>query len=195
MLADAATTLQAAASYHVFGMLDPDVQVDVVIIPGGVVGTVSTHGLTWRQVSRHGSSTVRGDGLWRATLPATQAAALGDSWVQVADPAAGFGVIARIAQADASIPALVFSHHIGLLNRGKRRVNGRDVVELSSSTDVYDVLADGTPFPVRWLDTETRAPDGSLCGISLDRFGEHVAFTVPPATQTLRAPPTAAPSP
>jgi hypothetical protein len=62
---------------------------------------------------------------------------------------------------------------------GEISLDGRRVIELRSKTDVYDVLATGTPYPVRWLELENPGPDGKPCGITIDGFGAPATVSAP----------------
>ena len=185
VLADAATALRGASSYHVGGMLDPGLAVDLVVTRHGSTGGITTHGVTWEEVAVGGDTWFRGAALWQATLPAEQAAALGDDWVLVTDPAAAFGFAGPLHDLPARIPDVVFGPHPQLKNRGARRLSGQQVVELSSSRDTYDVLETGTPYPVRWIEVENVGPDGKPCGITLDRFGAATTVEAPVSSKRL----------
>lgn len=179
MLAESAQALRGASSYHVSGMMDRGLTVDVVVTKQGSVGRISSHDVTWDEVAVGGETWFRGAALWRATLPAQQAADLGDNWVLVTMPAAAFGFAGPLHNLQERIPGVVFGPQPKLVNRGLKRVNGRQAVELSSSTDVYDVFADGPHYPVRWLEVEVVGPNGQPCGIALDRFGEPATIVAP----------------
>jgi hypothetical protein len=161
-------------------MLDPGMEVDLVVVPGGSTGTVTTRGVTWREITTGAQTWFQGAPLWSATQPAEVALALGDNWVLVRSDATGFGLAPRFTHLDFTIPSLAFAHSKGLENRGQITLNGRQVVELRSKTDVYDVLVGGTPYPVRWLELEHPGPNGKPCGVTLDRFGVPTVLTAPP---------------
>jgi hypothetical protein len=179
VLAEAAGTLRHTNSYHVVGMLDPGMDVDLVVVPGGSTGTVTTQGVTWREITTSGQTWFQGAALWAATQPAEVAFALSNNWVLVQSAATGFGVAPRFAHLDFAIPSVAFGKSKGLENRGEITLNGRRVVELRSETDVYDVLAVGIPYPVRWLELEHPGPNGKPCGVTLDRFGAPTVVTAP----------------
>jgi hypothetical protein len=160
-------------------MLDPGFDVDLVVVPGGSVGRVTSHGISWQEVTTGGKTWFQGASLWAATQAPAAASALGDNWVLVQSDATGFGLAPRFAQLDVAIPSVVFAQDKGLENGGETTLSGRRVVELRSKTDIYDVLATGTPYPVRWLELEHPGPDGKPCGITVDRFGEPAVVTAP----------------
>jgi hypothetical protein len=142
---------------------------------------MSEHGVTWQVVSLDHAVWVRGAALWQATLPRSQASALGDGWVRVTDSAAVYGFGGLLSSFDDAIAVQVFGHHAGLQVAGPATVDGRPATELRSGTDVYDIAASGTPYPLRWLDSDSPGPDGSWCGITLDGF-EAAPSVTPPAT-------------
>ncbi len=179
MLGDAADALRHTSSYHVLGMLDPGLEVDLVIVHGGSSGTVTSHGVSWHEITIAGHTWFQGAALWAATQPATAASALGDRWVLVQSASSGFGLAPRFAHLDISIPGVVFALKPGLQNVGEVNLGGRRVVELRSKKDIYDVLATGTPFPVRWLELENPGPTGKPCGITIDGFGAPVTVVAP----------------
>jgi hypothetical protein len=53
-------------------------------VPGGSTGALTTHGVTWHEVSTNGQIWFQGAALWAATQPADVAAALGNNWVPTA---------------------------------------------------------------------------------------------------------------
>jgi hypothetical protein len=160
-------------------MLDPGLEVDLVIVPGGSLGMLTSHGVSWREITTAGRTWFQGAALWSATEPAAVAAALGDHWVLVQSASSGFGLAPRLAQLDTGIPGVVFAAKPGLQNIGEVSLGGRRVVELRSKRDIYDVLATGTPYPVRWLEVENPGPDGKPCGITIDGFDAPVTVTAP----------------
>jgi hypothetical protein len=182
VLADTATALRAAHSYHVTGMLDPGFSVDVVIVPNGSTGTITTHGVSWYEISSNGQVWFRGSALWRATVSARLAQRYDDNWVLVSDKKAGFGFAGRVAHFDDSVPDVVFGPQQGLTNNGVTTLNASRVVELTSNTDVYDVLVDAPHYPVRWLEKENPGPNGQPCGITLGNFNQPAPSVRPPQT-------------
>lgn len=160
-------------------MIDPGFTLDLRVTPRGETGTMTAHGVTWEVLALDGTAWARGNALWAATLPAARAAALGDGWVQVSDPAAAFGWARLFVTLPTAVHDVVFGPHAGLHVSGTIRLGGRTAVELRSATDVYDVAATGTPYPLRWLDTDIPGPGGQPCGITLDRFGEPVTLAPP----------------
>jgi hypothetical protein len=160
-------------------MLDPGFEVDLVVVPGGSTGTATSHGVTWREITTGGHTWFQGAGLWAATEPAAVASSLGESWVLVQAASTGFDLAPRFMHLDVAIPLVVFAQSKGLQNLGETTLDGRRVVELRSKTDVYDVLAAGTPYPVRWLELEHPGPNGKPCGITVDRFGAPTVVTAP----------------
>ena len=154
-------------------------EVDLVVVPGGSTGTVTTQGVTWREITTSGQTWFQGAMLWAATQPAQVASTLGDNWVLVRSAATGFGLGPRFSDLDFAIPTVAFSHSKGLENHGEITLSGRRVLELRSKTDVYDVLAVGTPYPVRWLELEHPGPNGKPCGVSLDAFGLPAVVAAP----------------
>ncbi|SRR5258708_38995076 len=111
--------------------------------------------------------------------PAAVAAALGDRWVLVQSASSGFELAPRLAHLYTTIPRVVFALKPGLQNIGEVSLSGRRVVELRSERDIYDVLATGKPYPVRWLELENPGPDGKPCGITIDGFGAPATVTAP----------------
>jgi hypothetical protein len=182
VLSDASRALLAAASYRVAGMLDPDFVVDVAVRPEGVDGAVTSHGLTWRVRTLGDYVWFSGAALWRATLP-RRAGELGEGWVRVDDPDAGFRLAGRLARLPQSIPGIVFAPHPGLRSAGVKTLDGRRVVELRTDKDVYDVLADGTPYPVRWLELGETDEEGRPCGITLSGFNALPSPAPAPSTE------------
>lgn len=187
ILADSAAALRAAASYRVAGMLDSGITVDIVVVRQGWSGTVSTRGVTWRGIELGGQVWFRGQALWRAILPAAEAARLGDRWTLVRDPDAAFGLARNLSHTELAIPELVFGPHAGLSARSTT-LDGRRVIELRGPTDIYDVLVDAPHYPVRWLETDEPGPTGQPCGITLSRFGEAVSVAAPVDAATLDPP-------
>lgn len=185
MLADASAALRSSRSYRVTGMLDPDLTVDVVVVPGGSMGTITSHGVSWEQIASAGSIWFKGPDLWHATLSPEDAARLDDQWVRIETESAAFGLPKRLAALDKSIPGVAFAAKPGLTSRGVKQVLGQRVIELENDTDVYDVRADGTPYPIRWLEKETPGPDGQPCGITLSEFDTPVSIVPPASTVTL----------
>ncbi|MEA2682246.1 MAG: hypothetical protein QOK05_574 [Chloroflexota bacterium] len=181
MLAEAAQALRGTRSYHVSGMLDPGLSIDIVVSRHGSTGRVTSHGVTWDEIGVDTRTWFRGRALWNATLPAAQADALGDDWVLVSDPSAAFGFAGPLHDLQTRVPGVVFGRQPGLSNRGTKKLNGQEVLELANATDIYDVLTSGVHYPVRWLETEIPGPDGKPCGITLDRFGDP-SDVVAPAT-------------
>lgn len=178
MLADAASALSSARSYHVKGMVDPGINLDIVVVREGWTGTVTRQGVSWSGIVLDGTVWFRGAQLWSATLPAQQAAAFGDHWVRVDDPAAAYGLAKNLSRLERSIPGVVFARHPGLVSR-LTDFEGRRVIELRSRTDLYDVLASGTPYPLRWLELDKGSPGQNPCGITLDRFDADVTVEPP----------------
>ena len=173
-------------------MLDPGLGLDLQVTPRGEIGTLTSHGVTWRVVALDGAMWMRGRALWNATLPPDRAAAFGDSWVAVDDGEAGFGWARFLPAFPRQIVAQVFGPHDALRIAATTRFGGRDAVELRGGKDLYDIAATGTPWPLRWLDADIPGPGGQPCGVTLDRFGEPVALAPPsPVIATL----TPAPSP
>jgi hypothetical protein len=177
-------------------MLDPDLSIDMTVLPNGESGTLGSHGVTWRVLMRDGAVWLSGRELWAATLPADRAAALGDGWVRVTDPEAGFGWTKRLPTLAASISNIVFASHGPLAVSGSTTVGGRAAVELRGGADIYDVAATGTPWPLRWLDADIPGPGGQPCGVTLDRFDQPVTLPTPPApVATLTPAPSPSPGP
>lgn len=167
--------------YHVSGMIDPGFSVDMVLMPRSATGTASVHGVSWRVVVVGDDIWLSGSALWKATLPAARAAQLGDGWVHVTDGGAAFGHAQILSKLFRGIATVIFGPHSGLKVTGRTTVGGRPAVELRNATDVYDVAGSGTPYPLRWLDTDTPGPNGQPCGITLDGFdAAAVAVTPPP---------------
>jgi hypothetical protein len=185
ILADAAAALRGASSYHVSGMLDPGLAVDLVVTPGGVTGHLAARGVSWEEIEVKDQLWFRGAALWKATLDADRAVGLGDHWVLVNDPAAAFGFAGPLRKLETRMPGVVFRRRTAPGNRGTRQLGGRRVVELASDRDIYDVLADGTPYPVRWLETDNPGPSGQPCGITLDRFNAPAKVLPPGSALTL----------
>lgn len=191
LLDQAQKALAGASSYRVDGMIDPDLVLHVLLTPSGWSGTVTSHGVTWEQAALGERTWVRGAALWKATLPADRAEALGDAWVEVTDLGAAWGLIHHLSHLEVLIPALVFGPHAGLLNKGETNYRGQSVLELVGPKDTYDVLSTGAPYPVRWLDADIVGKDGQPCGITLSAFNAPASITPAPSTTTL----TPAPSP
>lgn len=185
VLADASAALRSSRSYRVTGMLDPGLTVDVVVVPDGSMGTITSHGVSWEQIAFAGTIWFKGPDLWHATLGPEDSDRLGDQWVKVETESAAFGLAKMLTVLDKSIPGLVFAAKPGLKNRGLKDVLGQRVIELENDTDVYDVRADGTPYPIRWLEKETPGPDGKPCGITLSEFDSPVSIVPPTSTVTL----------
>jgi hypothetical protein len=177
ILAASASQLGRTGSYHVAGMIDPGLIVDLVVRQGGLSGTVTSHGVTWNLVVVGPHEWVRGAALWRATLPA---ATFGDGWVQVEDFGVGFGLGGAFVHLRELIVNKVFGPHPGLKVSGVVTLAGRRAVELRSSKDTYDVALDGPAYPLRWLDGDIPGPGGRPCGITLDRF-ETAGSVTPPS--------------
>jgi hypothetical protein len=188
ILADSARAVQAVATFKAVGMLDPGVDVDLSVAGDDSSGTITTKGATWHEVTSGGRVFFKGAQLWAASAP-TRAAAFGDNWVEVTDPSAGFGLARVLPHFRVALTEVVFGPHPGLVNRGVSTLSGRQVVELRNSHDLYDVLASGTPLPVRWVDEDTATSDGVACALTLGDFESPITVTAPVATATLTPPP------
>ena len=189
ILALASAALATSSSYHVAGMLDAGLSVDLVVAPHALRGRLTNHGVTWDVVMVGGSVWFRGAELWAATH-ATAAASFGSGWVRVLDPGAGFGLAGRLPTLPQAIDGIVFGPHAGLRTVGPTTQGGRRAVELRSDKDVYDVALEGRPYPLRWLDGDIPGPGGAPCGVTLDSFDQPVAIAAPqPVMGTLAAQP------
>lgn len=193
LLASAAAALDAVSSFHVTGMYDPGLSIDLVASGANTQGTITTHGATWQEIGIDGHAYLRGRALWGATVPG-RAAELGDQWVAVDDPNAGYQTAQLGANIRRALTLVVFGTHPGLVNTGAVTINGRRAIELHSATDIYDIADDGTNYPLRWLDTNDPAANGQPCGVTLTDFGKPVTITAPVATATLTPPPSPAAS-
>ena len=197
ILAQASRALGATSSYHVAGMLDPGLGVDLVVEPHAVTGTMSSHGVTWRVLCVGADVWLSGRELWVQTVGPARAAAFGDAWVRIADPSAAYGSVALVPHLHGSIAAIVFGPHPGLRVSGTATIGGRPTTELSGPKDTYDVASRGTPYPLRWLDRDIVGPGGQPCGITLDSFDAAVSVTPPAAVAATvtPAPKAATPTP
>jgi len=162
-------------------MIDPGISLDMVVTSRGASGTMSSHGVSWQVVVIGDDIWMRGRALWTATLPAPRAAQLGDGWVHVTDGAAAFDYAHVLPHIHDSIATIIFAPRPGLTVTGRTAIGGRPAIEMCGPQDVYDVAATGTPYPLRWLDSDIKGPDGQPCGITLDGFdAAAVAVTPPP---------------
>jgi hypothetical protein len=187
VLAEASAALRTTSSYHVTGMLDEGFTVDLVVLPRGSAGTVTTHGVSWQETSLDGRVWFRGRRLWVATLDAARARRYANRWVRVLDAKAGFGWAGRLSHLPESIPGVVFGPQDGLHNDGLVTIEGQRVVELTTNEDIYDVRADPPYFPVRWLEKGNPGPNGAPCGITLSQFNARHAVHPPPTGLVLTA--------
>lgn len=178
-MADAASSLRHASSYRVVGQIDDQLTVAMTVTPDGTRGTVTSHGVSWQEVERHGTVWFRGVRLWRATVSAAKAQRFGDSWVRVTDPSAGFGWLTPLSDVQAAIPTIFFAPKGAMVNLGRRVIDGREVVRIKNGPDIHDVLASGTPYPVDWLETDEPGPDGQPCGVALSAFDAPVMVKAP----------------
>lgn len=183
------------SSYHVTGMIDPDVTLDLRVTPRGETGTVTSHGITWHVLALDGAMWLQGRGLWAATLPPDRAAAYGDGWVRVTDGSAAFDTARILPTLPQAMVAQVFGPHPQLRVTATTTLAGRQAVELQGGKDIYDVAATGTPYPLRWLERDTPGADGRPCGITLDSFGAPAGLAPPsPVVGTLSPSPRPSPS-
>lgn len=185
VLADAQAAVRSLQSYRVDGMLDPGFTVHLTVVRGGSMGTVTAKGVTWGTIAYQGKLWLQGRALWQKTVSRAKATELGDSWVLVNDPNAAFKYARALRNLDETIPGIVFGPHPTLENKGERVVNGQRVVRLESEDDIYDVLAEGKPYPVSWLEKENPGPDGTPCGITLSGFDGPAVVTPPKEAKTL----------
>ncbi|MFN2463612.1 MAG: hypothetical protein ABR573_06895 [Candidatus Dormibacteria bacterium] len=191
ILAEAGDSLRQATSYRVKGMIDPGITVDLVILKNGSRGTVTTHALTFEEIALDGRLWLRGAALWKATAT-PRASELDGEWVRVTDPAAAYTYATHLFRLEQAIPNVVFGPRAAL-KRALTTFNGRRVIELSNDREIYDVLADGRPYPVRWAERDNPGPDGQPCGIILSDFNAPATLTAPESHLTLDAP--ASPTP
>ena len=188
ILADAAATLDTVSSFTARGMLDPGVGVDLTVNGSQLAGTVTSHAITW-DVNIDGSTVLfRGRALWDATAPA-QAAAFDARWVRVDDPHAGYGLAGELAHFRYGLSHIIFGPHPAASAVSQTSLSGTAVIELRGGGDTYDVAATGTPWPLRWLDSDIAGPDGRPCGITLADFGSAPAVAVATPGAVLSAPP------
>jgi hypothetical protein len=194
ILADAADALRHSSSYRVTGMIDPGVHFDVVVVPHGSAGKVTVDGIAFKEVALNRRLWIQGAAFWAAFLPAAQAAEFGDDWVLVQDRGLAKGWAGRLMNLEESIPSVVFGPHPGLV-KSRSSFRGRDTLQLRNANDVYDVLADGVPYPVRWLDLRNPGLGGStVCGIEVSAFNAPASVSPPNARHTLSVLPSPPPS-
>jgi hypothetical protein len=179
VMVDARTALQATSSYRVVGMLDDDLDVSLTVTPQGSRGALTSHGVSWQEVSIGPTIWFRGRSLWRATTSAATAQRLGDRWVRVTDEHAGFGWAGPVRNLPSTIPLNFFTAKGALRNLGRRTVDGRPVVRIANGADRHDVLTSGPPYPVDWLETDEPGPDGQPCGVALSAFNAPVRLVRP----------------
>jgi hypothetical protein len=178
-MTDAANSLRHATSYRVVGQIDDNLTVSLTVTPVGTRGTVTSHGVTWQEVERHGTVWFRGARLWRVTVSPARARRFGGSWVRVVDPAGGFGWRDPLSDVQTAIPAVFFAPKGAMVNLGRKVIDGRTVVRIKNGPDYHDVLATGTPYPVDWLETDEPGPDGQPCGVTLSAFDAPITVTAP----------------
>jgi hypothetical protein len=187
ILDEAANALRAARSYKIDGMLDPGFVVSISVTKNGSAGTVSSHDLTWQTLAVDGKLWLRGKTMWEKTLGAAAAARYGNAWVLIdksKDATAAFGYAPPLRGLHEAIPGRLFKRS-DLDNKGVRTVSGQQVYHLENDDDIYDVLAEGTPYPLTWFEKENPGPTGQPCGITLSRFDEPATITAPTTTKTL----------
>lgn len=187
LLAAAAAALGGATSYHAAGMVDPGLTIDLAVTTDGVAGSMTSHGVAWRVVVHEGNAWISGRALWDATVSPARAAAFGDSWVRVTDPSAAFG-FARILPVMASGIPKLFGPQPQLAITGRTTVGGKDAIELRGPQDVFDIAAEGTPYPLRWVE-HPADPGAQPRDLILDGFGTQAAITPPPAVAATLTPP------